>query len=266
MANIGEKLQAPFHPDDIEWRAQSCGVTNNRPWVRVIAYIDSRAIQKRLDELFGWDGWTEEYRHDNGNVICRLGVKSENGWIYKENGASNTDIEAFKGGISGAFKRVASSGYGIGRYLYNLEEGFAPVAQLQRPDSMKGWHEAKTKDKQHTIFWQPPQLPKWALPSNLQDNTPQTSPEAPQTQKRTAKEPITPAQQSHVVGLAKDYSMSNDDMRSLLKFKFKVNRSSELTTKQAGLLISKFGEIIEEWRSSQEVAATKIEEDKTNES
>jgi hypothetical protein len=40
-------------------------------------------------------------------MICRLGVRTEQGWIYKENGASETQVEAFKGGISASFKRVA---------------------------------------------------------------------------------------------------------------------------------------------------------------
>ncbi|MCX8130916.1 MAG: Rad52/Rad22 family DNA repair protein [Clostridia bacterium] len=172
---IHEQLLTPFPAEEIEWRVQSCGITNNKPWVKVLAYVEARAIQNRLDEVFGWDGWTEEYRNVGDNMICRLGVLTEKGWIYKENGASNTDIEAFKGGISGAFKRVAASGYGIGRYLYNLEESYAEC-QLEKPSNTKGWETAKTKEKdpsqKKTIYWKIPTLPKWALPSSGNANTP----------------------------------------------------------------------------------------------
>lgn len=69
--------------------------------------------------------------------------------------AENTDIEGVKGGLSGAMKRAAVQ-WGIGRYLYALEEGFAQVSERGK---LRG------KTKQGTDFkWDPPQLPAWALP------------------------------------------------------------------------------------------------------
>lgn len=175
MDDTMKKLQAPFPPEDIEWRVQSCGISNNKPWALVLAYVQARAIQRRLDDVFGWDGWADEYRAVGNNMICRLGVKSDNGWIHKENGASETDIEAFKGGISGAFKRVAASGFGIGRYLYSLTEAYAECS-LQKPNDMTGWEKAKTKDKT-VVYWKIPQLPAWALPEGYR--YPQQPPRQP---------------------------------------------------------------------------------------
>ena len=40
-----------------------------------------------------------------------------------------TEFESIKGGISNAFKRVASSGFGIGRYLYNAKNNWFPIKQ-----------------------------------------------------------------------------------------------------------------------------------------
>lgn len=162
MTNIMKQLQAPFNSDEIEFRVQSCGISNGKPWAMVLAYVQARAIQRRLDEVFGFDGWTEEYRSVGENVICRLGVRTENGWIYKENGASETQVESFKGGISAAFKRVASSGFGIGRYLYDLTESFAECT-VDKPKNMSGWNKAKTK-KNEFLYWRTPGLPSWALP------------------------------------------------------------------------------------------------------
>jgi hypothetical protein len=162
--NTQEKLQAPFPADEIEFRVQSCGISQGgKPWAMVLAYVQARAIQKRLDDVFGWDGWQDEYRTQDGNTICRLGVKNSNGeWIWKENGASETQVEAFKGGISASLKRVAASGYGIGRYLYDLTESFAECVS-EKPKNMVGWNKAQTKDKK-TIYWKTPTLPDWALP------------------------------------------------------------------------------------------------------
>ncbi|MPW31944.1 hypothetical protein F9L16_23605, partial [Agarivorans sp. B2Z047] len=52
--NIDQLLQAPFPACDIEWKPQTSGVTNdNRAWVLAVPYITNRAIQKRLDDVFG---------------------------------------------------------------------------------------------------------------------------------------------------------------------------------------------------------------------
>jgi len=41
-------------------------------------------------------------------------------WIWKADGAGDTDVEAEKGAISDAFKRAAVK-WGVGRYLYDLD-------------------------------------------------------------------------------------------------------------------------------------------------
>lgn len=154
--DIRQQLIKEFSENELEWRVQSCGIKNNKPWAMVLVYVQARAIQNRLDEIFGWENWSEEYREVDGSIICRLGVYHNDRWIYKENGASKTDIEAFKGGISGAFKRVASSGYGIGRYLYSIESNFAECSL----DKKEGFTEkAKTKDGKY-IYWKIPKLKK----------------------------------------------------------------------------------------------------------
>lgn len=161
---IQSELKKPFSSNDIEWRIQQSGKSNGVFWCMVLAYVQARAIQERLDKMFGFQGWSDEYRtgKDDSNIICRLGVNFNGNWIYKENGASETNVEPFKGGISGAFKRVAASGFGIGRYLYNLEVTFAKTSDKE----VKGWNKARVKidNKYETFWWETPQLPKWALP------------------------------------------------------------------------------------------------------
>lgn len=159
------KLDEPFPSSDIEWRVQSCGVTNNgKPWAMVLAYVTNRAIMKRLDDVCGKAFWRNEFQPapDSG-VMCGISIKVEDEWITKWDAAENTQVEAVKGGVSGAMKRAAVQ-WGIGRYLYSLEEGFAEVSLEKR----SGWSRANTKDKK-TIYWTPPALPSWALPPNTNE-------------------------------------------------------------------------------------------------
>lgn len=147
------RLKEPFNDSELEWKPQSVGIKNGKPWAMIICYVQARAIQNRLDEVFGPMNWKDEYRFEKNGVICRLSVycNEKKEWIAKENGSPETDIESFKGGISGAFKRVASSGYGIGRYLYELDTTFAECSMTKQ----NGWKQAKTKDNQY-FYWKVP--------------------------------------------------------------------------------------------------------------
>jgi len=148
-----EKLKKPFENSELEWKPQSVEVKNDKPSATILCYVQARAIQNRLDEVFGPMNWKDEYRFEQNGVICRLSVycSEKKEWIAKENGSPETNIESFKGGISGAFKRVASSGYGIGRYLYKLDTTFADCSMTKQ----KGYKQAKTKDGKY-FYWKVP--------------------------------------------------------------------------------------------------------------
>ncbi len=87
-----------------------------------------------------------------GGVECGISIKIDSEWVTKWDAAENTQVEAVKGGRSGAMKRAAVQ-WGIGRYLYNLEEGFAQTSL----DKKQGWHRAKLKDGTG-FYWLPPSL------------------------------------------------------------------------------------------------------------
>jgi hypothetical protein len=151
------RLHAKFSPTDLEWRLQQCGEKNGKIWAMCLCYIDNRAIMNRLDQVMYPQNWKNEYREGpQGGVLCGLSLRVDGEWLTKWDGAENTDVEAVKGGLSDSMKRAAVQ-WGIGRYLYNLETGFAEVCE-------GGQKRGKTKDNKW-FRWNPPQLPKWALPT-----------------------------------------------------------------------------------------------------
>ncbi len=125
MENIFERLKAKFDEKDLEFRV---GATNSDKTMGLaLAYVQARAIQNRLDEVVGFENWKVSYREIKDGFLCTLSIRINNEWIEKEDGANITDFESVKGGISNAFKRVASSGFGIGRYLYNARNSWYPI-------------------------------------------------------------------------------------------------------------------------------------------
>lgn len=155
-------LSAPFDDHEISWRGQT--LSGRGDSALVLAYLTSRAVQDRLDRVVGPASWRNSYRAGpQGGIVCLLEIEVEPGvWVGKEDGADNTDIEATKGGLSGALKRAAVQ-WGIGRYLYELgdtwvrvQEGFPPRGQS---DTITVQHKGKR-------YWgRRPQLPDWAKPT-----------------------------------------------------------------------------------------------------
>lgn len=141
-------LFKPTKPEEIEWRIQDCGRTDKSGiWARIIPYIDARAVMDRLDTIMGPDRWKDEYIAVAGGFICRLSIFTSNGWVSKEDGSDQTDIEPLKGAISGALKRAAVK-WGIGRDLYSYEPKFAEIVTRGTEGAKYG----KTKDGE-VFYW-----------------------------------------------------------------------------------------------------------------
>ena len=117
--DIFDRLKAPFSPEDIEFRVGS--TTRDKSKGLALAYVTSRAIMDRLDSVVGPTEWQNEVKICDDGVVATLTIRVGGEWIMRQDGAQFTNIEAFKGGISDALKRVAVL-YGIGRYLYSLPQ------------------------------------------------------------------------------------------------------------------------------------------------
>lgn len=158
-----ENLSNYFAPHDLEWRIQQAGWSGDKPWAMVLCYITSRAVMDRLDEVCGPANWKNEFRVEPDNAIsCGISIKIDGEWVTKWDAADATDIEAVKGGRSGAMKRAAVH-WGIGRYLYHFESNFAQC-QTEKPPTKDGWNKHYDKSTKKTMYWKTPQPPAWAIP------------------------------------------------------------------------------------------------------
>lgn len=82
--------------------------------MQVVAYLDARAVQDRLDAVCGPLGWAFDWApvatNDRGEVVTAKGTLTI---------AGASTFEPSKGAVSDALKRCAVQ-WGIGRYLYEL--------------------------------------------------------------------------------------------------------------------------------------------------
>ena len=98
----------------------------------MVAYIDARDVADRLDEVFGFDGWSDMYSEPQQitttefgksktktYVKCTLTIHGEKRDIHKEDVGSESATESVKGAYSDAFKRAGVK-LGIGRGLYSM--------------------------------------------------------------------------------------------------------------------------------------------------
>ncbi len=179
-----KELQRPFNYSDVKWRV---GKVNKKDSTAIVfAYVSNRAIQNRFDDVFGINGWKNEFKEWHNDKIaldlpslaeyskastystkeevavayykdymsqsqlCGISVWDEDKreWITKWDGADDTNFEKTKGGISDSQKRAAYQ-WGVGRYLYDLPSQTVPV------DTKYG--------QSYIKYGCTPELPAWAL-------------------------------------------------------------------------------------------------------
>lgn len=137
-----DELKAPFPPERVSWRVGSTNGDKTRGLA--LAYIDARDVMERLDAVCGPAGWQRSYPHANGKTVCSIGIKIDGEWIWKADGAGDTDVEAEKGALSDAFKRAAVN-WGIGRYLYDLDSPWVELEPAGRSFRIKESEQAKLR-------------------------------------------------------------------------------------------------------------------------
>jgi len=153
------ELLKPFAEKDLEWRPQLIMPNKKGDMMAlVLCYVTARAVMTRLDNVVGQSNWKDEYQHLATGVMCGISISTEAGeWVTKWDGAEETQIEAFKGGISSAFKRTAVK-WGVGRYLYELEDTWVNLT-TERPLVNEKWRMNRTKHQGNTYYFVAPEMP-----------------------------------------------------------------------------------------------------------
>ena len=144
MSDLQTKLLRPFPVKSIHWRVGA--TTKDKKKGIALAYIDARDVMQRLDEVCGIEHWQCRYPFAG---CCEIGIQIDGEWIWKANGAGETNVEGEKGQFSDAFKRAAVV-WGASRYLYALPNVWVELDQYK-----------------HII--KPPELPKWSTPEGFDE-------------------------------------------------------------------------------------------------
>ena len=171
------RLADPFPPSDVEWKPGA--TTRDKSKGLAMAYLTSRAVQQRFDDVCGPGDWRNEFTAGpDGGVLCGISVRVEREdgtaeWVTKWDGADNSQVEAVKGGLSGATKRAAVQ-WGVGRYLYDL-----PATWVRLDDRGR--------------FAEPPQIPREYLPQSGGAGRSDSRPPPRSASAPTAPRPAPPA-------------------------------------------------------------------------
>lgn len=168
-----DHLTTPFPEDCLEWRVQRTGLNRHgNIYAGIVPYLSGAAVKDRLDTVCGFGGWQNQFRPGPcGGIMCGIGIKIGDEWVWKWDGAENTDVEAVKGGFTDALKRAAVQ-WGIGRYLHKMSKVYAIVSD-ERPEHPNEWNFAnhKERDKPDRAFWwRPPVLSPDFLPAKQPEN------------------------------------------------------------------------------------------------
>ena len=143
-----------------------------------------------MDEIFTPFAWKNEFKEwREQSVLCGISILWNGEWITKWDGSDQTGIESTKGGFSAAQKRAAVE-WGIGRYLYDLQEYWVDVKD-------RGQFYIKDQKSGVTGYWDAPLLPTWALPEDVKRG----SHSAPSTPTKDKDKENTSTSESNVITL-----------------------------------------------------------------
>lgn len=125
--------------DEIEVKVKQVGEKG----AVALLYKTVRTDMAVLDEVFGQNNWTNDYKEIKGNLYCGIGIRmadtGEYVWRWDCGIESRADDEGNekKGEASDAFKR-AGTRWGIGRELYTSPFIFLSVSTVAAGKDTKG--------------------------------------------------------------------------------------------------------------------------------
>lgn len=133
--------------DEIECKVSSI----NEKGLQLLLYKTARTDKAILDEVYGEEGWYNEYEEIKGNLFCAIYIWSDTKkmWIKKQDcGVESEFGDKEKGEASDAFKRAGFK-VGIGVELYTPIFIWIPKVDAKGEENYEEKYD-KTKNKYST--------------------------------------------------------------------------------------------------------------------
>ena len=221
LRDLFDAIEAPFSPERISWRVGS--TTNDKKRGMALAYIDARDVMERLDIVVGPHNWQCRYPHATGKTVCEIGIRltMPDGmveWVWKADGAGDTDFEAEKGALSDAFKRAAVR-WGIGRYLYDIEAKWVEIEPAGKSFKIKESEVPKLR----ALLGGPAIAPKR---DTISSGVEKTSPEAVEFMSKVDLCASEKALDNYKATIAADVKKLNEREQELMRLRFAARRKA----------------------------------------
>lgn len=131
-----------LHADEIECRV---GTVSEGKGCSLLMYKNARVDMTLLDEVVGPENWQRSHEVINGNLFCKVSVRSETGeWVSKQDVGTESNTEKEKGQASDAFKRACVN-WGIGRELYTCPFVWVSLSADEWRTGFNGRKQPKTR-------------------------------------------------------------------------------------------------------------------------
>lgn len=134
------RVKTFFHPDHNKSELKAGRLPTGTKG-QFLAYIESRDVYDRMDQVFGPGQWQDSFsplNNDDHSVEVGLGALINDRWVWKydvgypNNPGSDKEEEPFKAAVSDGIKR-AGIHWGIGRFLYSLDPVWVEVDKWGKP-------------------------------------------------------------------------------------------------------------------------------------
>lgn len=147
---MGKKIRN-LRADEIECKVASI----DKDWLQLLLYKTARTDKAILDEVYGEDGWYNEFEEIKGNLYCSIYIWSDERkqWIKRQDcGVESAFGDKEKGEASDAFKRAGFK-VGIGVELYTPIFIYIPLKDKDGVENYKlRYDEKKNKYSTYTKF------------------------------------------------------------------------------------------------------------------
>lgn len=150
---IKELLLDKTPKDRVKFRIGRKYANNQR--AHMLAYVDARYVQDRLDNVIGAENWSNDFQVIDNTLFCSITVVFPDGKVVtKTDCGTESNVEKEKGEASDAFKRSAVM-LGIGRDLYDLPNHYNMHADLNEKGfppknwTPQGWGDHNHKEHSH---------------------------------------------------------------------------------------------------------------------